>query len=58
MQQGPDALREIAASCLDLAKTAIDEEERALLVSYATAYHEIALQLERLVSPETDGKDG
>jgi HD superfamily phosphohydrolase YqeK len=52
MQQGPDALRAIAASCLELAKAAPDDEERALLVSYATAYHDLALQLEQLASAE------
>jgi HD superfamily phosphohydrolase YqeK len=57
MPQGPDALRGIAASCLELAKTATDKEERALLVSYATAYHDIALQLERLASSEKDGEN-
>lgn len=57
MQQGPDALREIAASCLELAKAATDEAERTLLVSYATAYHDLALQLERMAGAKPPRDD-
>lgn len=53
MQHGPDVLRAIAASCLELGKAATDEAERVLLVSYATIYHDLALQLERLAGAKT-----
>lgn len=57
MQQGPDALREIAGSCLALAQTAADEADRALLIIYASVCHDLAVQLERLARVKRDGED-
>lgn len=57
MQQGPDALREIARGCLQLAQAVADEAERALLVNYAAVYHDLALQIEHLARIAKDRED-
>ncbi|HUN46231.1 MAG TPA: hypothetical protein VMU85_06915 [Stellaceae bacterium] len=57
MQQGPEGLRAIAASCLQFAEDAEDEAERALLVSYAAVYHDLAVQLESLASTARDSEE-
>jgi hypothetical protein len=50
VEQGLETLREIAARYLALAQTAADDGERARLLTYASLYHELAMQHDQLES--------